>query len=325
MTDRENYLVAARGGRPQRVPIFPDDCNVFSLKFWKRHEPETGMDCFNIKWVRDAFGTMPDPKWRAMDDISKWRETAHPPKLSELDWEGMAKEWHETKDPNKVDIAMLNTMGIFLIPVNMMGWETALCSVLEEPEEMEAFVGFLTDYLLEILDYYDKYIHPDIVFTGDDFAGGGGPFFAIHVFREMFAPYLKKICDRIHRMNALAEFHCCGNCQYLIRETLEMGYDIFQLAEPNAQLERDKKEFGNKLVMTGGWDRRGPGNVENAPEAVVRESVHTAIDTYGKDGGLIFWDGGIIGTGEDTANKKKWIYDEVRKYGSVVYRKELQG
>ena len=91
-------------------------------------------------------------------------------------------------------------------------------------------------------------------------------------------------------------------------------------AMPNAALERDKARFGKKLVITGGWDRRGPGSVENVPEEVVRQSVHTAIDTYGRDGGLIFWDGGIIGDSADAVKKRTWVYDEVRKYGSQVYR-----
>ena len=177
-----------------------------------------------------------------------------------------------------------------------------------------------TDFLLEILDYLGKYIHPDIVFSGDDFAGGSGPFLARHVFQRVYKPYLIEICDKIHQIGALAEFHCCGNCQYVIEEAIDCGYDICQLPEPNAQLERDKERFGSRLVITGGWDRRGPGSRENAPEEVVRQSVRTAVDTYGRDGALIFWDGGIIGTGEDTKNKLRWAYDEARRYGAVVYR-----
>lgn len=320
MTSRDNYLIAARGGKPEWLPIFPNDCNVFALGFWKERDPVTGVDFCNIKWIRDEYGEMPVPGWRAMEDISQWRETVKFPVVSEMDWEGMAKQFHESKDPDKVNIARLNTHGLLLIPVNMLGWEDALCAIYEEPEEMEAFVSRLTEFMLEIVEYFGKYIHPDIVFTGDDFAAGGGPLMSLQTFRDMYAPYLTRICEAIHKIGALAEFHCCGNCQFLTREFLACGYDICQLPEPNAQLLADKAEFGSRLVLTGGWDRRGPGCKIYAPEEDVRQSVRTAVELYGKDGGLIFWEGGICGQSEDSKNKRFWVNDEAIKYGKVCYK-----
>ena len=79
------------------------------------------------------------PGWKAMKELSQWRETVKFPDPEALDWEGMAERFRENSDPDKVNIAMLNTAGVFLIPVNMLGWEDALCAVCEEPEEMEAF------------------------------------------------------------------------------------------------------------------------------------------------------------------------------------------
>ena len=105
-----------------------------------------------------------------------------------------------------------------------------------------------------------------------------------------------------------------------IQEFLDIGADIIQLPQVNESLIADKKRLGNKLVLTGGWDRHGPGCMPDAPEEVVRESVRTAIDTFGKDGGLLFWDGGICGKSEDAFNKRKWVMDELHRYGREVYR-----
>ena len=320
MTARENYLTAARGGKPERVPVFPGDCNVFMPDIWMERDPVTGVDFCNIKWVKNDVGEMPMPGWKAMEEPSQWRDVVKFPDPSQMDWEGMSRRFEESKDPDKVNIAMLNTNGIFLIPVNMMGWEDALCAVCEEPEEMEAFASAIADFLVDVAGYIGKWIHPDIVFTGDDFAAAGGPFLAKEVFRTLYKPHLKRINDAIHSIGALAEFHCCGNCQFLIREFLDCGADICQLPEPNDQLLADKRELGNRLVLTGGWDRHGPGCAPFASEETVRESVRTAIDTYGKDGALIFWDGGICGTSEDSQNKIRWVLDEVEKYGGNYYK-----
>jgi len=136
----------------------------------------------------------------------------------------------------------------------------------------------------------------------------------------MYKPYFIKIIDAIHEGGAMAEFHNCGNNQWLIDEYMEIGVDICQLPEPNEDLLRAKEKYGSRLVLTGGWDRHGEGAMPGAPEDVVRKSVRDAIDIYGKDGGLIFWDGGICGTSDDSKQKMAWVLDELAKYGSVVYK-----
>lgn len=321
MNQRENYLCAARGGKPEYVPNFMADGNVFALPFWRAIDPVTGTDFMNIKWVTNDAGSMPDENWRAMDDIKKWREIVKFPVISEMDWDKMKAEFESRKDPNKVNIAMLNTAGLFLIPINMMGWVDGLCAIYEEPEELKSFVGAIADFLVELCGYIAKYIHPDIIFTGDDVASTGGPFVSPAVWADIYKPNFQKLVDAVHSAGALCEFHNCGNCDWLIDEYIEMGVDICQLPAPNEALLAAKKRYGSRLVLTGGWDRHGAGSMPGASEEVVRESVRVAIDTYGADGALIFWDGGIVGSSEDSKNKMRWVLDELNSYGHEVYKK----
>lgn len=318
-TIRENYLMAARGEKPYWVPSFTEDCNVLMPDFWNQVDTVTGTDFCNVKWIENDYGKMPREDWRAMKEIGDWREIVKFPDPSKMDWEGMVERVKVMGSPDKVNMALLNTSGIFLIPINMLGWVDGLCSIYDDPEELEAFTSELTDFLCDIVRYIGKYFHPDIISTGDDVASASGPFISKEIWQSMYKPYFRKICDAIKAEGALVEFHCCGNCQYLIEEFIDIGVDICQLPEPNESLLRDKERFGKRLVMTGGWDRHGPGCLPDAPEDVVRESVHTAIDTYGKDGGLIFWDGGICGRSEDAKNKTRWVLDELKKYGHTVY------
>ena len=319
-TIRDNYLMAARGGKPYWVPSFADDCNMFFPSYWFWTDPETGADFCNVKWTENDAGRMPLETWHAMEHISQWRETVKFPDLAAQDWQGMVNFTMSMGSPDKVNLAMLNTSGIFLIPVNMLGWVEALCAIHEEPEELEAFICAITDFLCESMKYIGKYFRPDIVSTGDDVASANGPFLSKEVWDALYNPYFRRLCDAIHAEGALAEFHCCGNCGWMIGEFLDAGADICQLPEPNASLLEDKKRFGSRLVITGGWDRHGPGSMPDAPEEAVRQSVRDAIDTYGKDGALLFWDGGIVGTSEDANNKRVWVADELKKYGSTVYR-----
>ena len=318
-TIRDNYLMAAKGGKPYWVPSFTDDCNMFFPDYWFWEDPETGTDFFNIKWTANDAGRMPLEGWHAMEHISQWRETVKFPDPSKLDWEGMTARAKTMGSPDKVNVGMLNTSGIFLIPVNMLGWVEALCAIHEDPEELEAFICAITDFLCETMKYMGKYFHPDIVCTGDDVASANGPFLSKEVWDGMYRPYFRRLCDAIHSEGALAEFHCCGNCGWMIEEFLNVGADICQLPEPNKSLLEDKRRFGARLVITGGWDRHGPGSMPDASEEAVRRSVRDGIDTWGRDGALIFWDGGIVGSGEDANNKRRWVADELKKYGSTVY------
>lgn len=320
ITKRDNYLTAARGGKSVWLPCFPEDANIFMLPFWRAEDPVTKKDFCGIRWVENEFGRMPDERYPAITEISQWRETVKFPVLSELDWEGLRAGYLARQDPDKVNIAMLNTHGIFLIPVNMLGWVECLCAIHEEREELESFIAALTDFLVELAGYIGEYIHPDIIFSGDDFAAATGPFVSLEVWNELYKPYLIRIMDAIHAAGALAEFHCCGNCGYLIEEFLKVGADICQLPAPDADLKRDKERFGSRLVLTGGWDRQGPGAMPGASEAEVRRSFHTAVEEYGADGALIFWDGGIAGRSEDSKNKFMWLYDELHKYNDECIR-----
>lgn len=321
LTKKENYLIAARGGKPEWVPNFSEDANVYLPSVWNV-DPETGVDFCNIKYVVDEYGPMPDSSWRAMDEISDWRDTVKWPDLSSYDWDGIAREFKSSEmyDPEKVDIVMANTSGIFLIPVNMLGWVDGLCAIYEEPDELKEFIAAIADFLCELIECTGKAFKPDIIFSGDDVAAANGPFISQDVFEEFYKPHFARIADAIHAQGALAEFHCCGNNGYLIDEILDMGFDICQLPIPNDDLRAKKEEYGSKLVITGGWERHGDAGKPGASEECVRASVHKAIDDFGADGGLIFWDGGVIGNTEDSKNKLAWLTDELHKYGREVYK-----
>lgn len=317
---RENFLLAARGEKPEWVPNYMEEATVLRMDFWKQLDPVSGADFCNVKWVENEYGRMPREDWRAMKELSDWRETVKFPDLSKIDWEDLVSRTNAQSPVERARIAMVNTHGIFLIPVNMLGWIDALCAIIEEPEEVEEFVSALTDFLCELIAYQGRYFKPDIMTTGDDVASSTGPFLSKDIWTNLYKPYFKKICDAIKAQGALAEFHCCGNCGYLIDEFIDAGADIIQLAQINDELIADKKRLGKKLVMTGGWDRHGPGCMPNTSEEIVRESVHTAIDTFGKNGGLLFWDGGICGKSQDAENKRRWVADELNRYGRTVYR-----
>ncbi|MDR0500394.1 MAG: hypothetical protein LBG97_04000 [Coriobacteriales bacterium] len=322
LTAKENYLIAARGGKPERVPVFPQDANFYVPSIWDAN-PETGRDWMGVAWLDDPSGKMPDVAHPIMKEAKQWREMVKFPDLSKIDWEGEISRFKANGyDPNKIDIAMVHSSGPFLLPINMLGWEEGLCALYEDPDEMDAFVSAITDFLVDLVGYIGKYYQPSIMFTGDDLAAGAGPLISRDLWVQIYKPKFERIVKAIHSFNALAEFHNCGNNQFFIEEFLDAGADICQLPMPNEALLADKQRFGSRLVITGGWDRQSAASKLGASEEVVRESARYAIDTYGKDGALIFWDGGIICTDDAAKQKLEWLLDEVAVYGAKVYSEQ---
>ena len=323
LTPKENYLIAARGGKPEWVHDMMADSCMFALPVWDV-DSETGLDHCNIKWIEEGpgLGKMPDATWKAIEDISDWRNAVTLPDPATLDWEKLAHEFFNSSryDESKALVYRINTHGLFLIPINMMGWVDGLCAIYEDKKSYCEFLDYLCSYLCDLIKYGAPYFKPDIICSGDDVCGGDGPFVSREMFREIYKPLFQRCINAIHEVGALGEFHCCGNNGYLIEELIDMGWDIAQLPMPNEQLLADKKRFGDRLVITGGWARNGAASLEGASEDTVRASVHEAIDTYGKDGALIFWDGGLIQATEDAKMRMAWLLDELRSYGHEVYK-----
>jgi uroporphyrinogen-III decarboxylase len=264
---------------------------------------------------------MPDVLHPPMTEISQWREFAHFPSLADQDWDREVALFRENYDPDKVTIAFVNKWGPWLIPINMLGWTEGLIAIAEEPDELREFLTTLTDYFVELTGYIHRYINPDIYCTGDDLAVASGPMISPDAWADLYKPCYRRIIQAIHDVGGIAEFHCCGNHQWMTDEFIEIGADILQLPMPNDALVAAKAKYGSRLVMTGGWDRLSSANKPGATEAEVRESAHIAIDTYGRDGALIFWDGTITNSSKDPQGPQRmeWLYDEVDVYGKQLY------
>lgn len=325
ITKKENMLIAARGGRPEWVPNFVADINLFKPSVWDL-DPDTSRDFMGVRWIDEgSMGLTSDTSNPPLKDIREWRDKIVFPDLSKIDWAKEVeafKAQEEFYDDKRLTYALVSGgPGPFLRPINALGWEAGLIAHYEEPEETQAFVDAVTDFLVALTEYTADYLRPDIIATGDDFSFTSGPFIPKTIWDTFYKDNMKRLVDTIHAKGALAQFHNCGKNGYLIEECMDIGVDIMELPMPNDDLKADKERFGSRLVLVGGWDRFGEAaRNPDAPEAVVRQSVRDAIDTYGKEGAFIFWDGGLIVTDEKSAQKMEWLNDEVATYGGALYQ-----
>ena len=324
MTERENYLIAARGGKPEWIPLYFDACQWFA--------PECiaspllsgkTKDVYGIPWTQGENGAIPTPGAFIMEDICDWREKVTIPfeLLEEFDWEASIDRARKKLDPNKA--VALHVHSVFNVFVNAMGFENALIAIAEDPEEVYQFFETLSRFqeiiIEKSLQYYDFI---DIFNITDDVANARTLFMSPSAYMELIHPFHKRQIDAALSVcpDILVEMHCCGKCDMLIDQWYEDGVTIWQPAQTMNDLAGIQAKYGNKLVLNGCWDTSGIVSYDDTTEETIRKLTRETIDKYGKNGAFVFWDSG--GTGNNAALNQKlaWDQDEARKYGADYYK-----
>jgi uroporphyrinogen-III decarboxylase len=321
MTEKENYLKVLKGGTPDWVPVYWDACQ-WMIPSVMESPMLTGKerDVYGIPYVIHKNGPIPRPNDFILKDIFEWRTAVNIPTLEDYDWESAAQKDCAILDKNKA-VAFVND-GPFFPLINAMGFEGGLMAMAEEPEEVMAFFEALTAFQDKALENVLKYYHPiDVVILGDDVATARDLFISPGTYREMILPFHKRRVDIAKKYNMPVEMHCCGKCESIIDDWVNMGVSIWQPAQPVNDLASIQKKYGKRLILNGGWNNTGPAGIPGADEEVIRRSVRDTIDKLAPSDAFVFWDGGGVGTDEDVLQKIAWAQDEARKYGAHYYQK----
>ncbi|MBQ9814534.1 MAG: hypothetical protein IJM53_02460 [Lachnospiraceae bacterium] len=324
MNERENYELLLKGEQPKWVPYYRDAVDwVIPSVITGFLGTEERIDFFGVKYANSPIGNIADVNYICLDDITKWRDVVHFPDLDSLDWKTLAEKDTKIHDPNKMMSAMIMPCpgGNFFIPLmNMMGFEEGLISMLEEEEEVASLFEHICQFLEKLEQYMIDYYKPDMVHIGDDIASAGSMFISRPTFERLIKPFFKRLINRAVSQGVAVEWHCCGKCESVVDDYVEMGISTWESAQPMNDLDAIKKKYGNRLILNGCWQGNNPAEYPGASEEVVRKAVRETIDRYAVGGGYSFWDGDPVGPGQDMKNKIAWIADEVRKYGRSFYK-----
>jgi uroporphyrinogen-III decarboxylase len=111
------------------------------------------------------------------------------------------------------------------------------------------------------------------------------------MYRELYFPFHKAVCDWIHRHTAWKTFmHSCGSILPLIPSFIEAGIDIInpvQWTAVNMDARALKDRFGDRLVFWGGGVNPQQTLPFGTPDRVRRE-VQEHVRIFGRGGGFVF-------------------------------------
>ncbi|HOV64732.1 MAG TPA: uroporphyrinogen decarboxylase family protein, partial [Spirochaetia bacterium] len=131
----------------------------------------------------------------------------------------------------------------------------------------------------------------DILRFGDDLGLDSGPFMSRDVYRRLFKPRHKELCEYVKSHSAMHTFlHSCGSLYELMPDLIDAGYEIINPVQTNArnmEPELLKREFGRDITFWGGGvDTRTVLNCGTPGE--VADQVKRRLDVFSKDGGFVF-------------------------------------
>lgn len=214
-------------------------------------------------------------------------------------------EAYHWPDPDWVDVSHIRTDALayggeyailggewcpfFHDAIDLMGMESLMIAMYEEPEVVSAMIS-------HIVDYYYKVCHRifetagdvlDIFFLGNDFGSQTGPLLGRALFDQFFTPHLKQLSDLGHSYGLKVMLHCCGSFVPLMPSLIEAGIDGLQGLQPTTKdmdVVNLVEKFEDNLIFNGCVDSIHY-LIDGTPETVATETKRVLNAT--KAGGFI--------------------------------------
>ncbi len=316
MTPRENMLAAYRHEKPEWVPNGFTDYDLW-FSYGERYFGEgSGDDWFGVNWTftPELNSQTETPGQEVVENLENWKEDIHFPDLDSYDWPAIAAE--ATKDwdrENRMSLCMFLN-GPFERMMSLMGFENAVCAFLETPEEVHEFFDALTDYKCRYLKILKEYFGFDIIVYHDDWGNNQNMFFSMNMWREFIKPYIKRVIDCTHELEMVFEMHSCGYIKPTVPDLVEMGIDALQPLQYCNEVEDIKKEFGDRILLSGGFNTQEMLERPGATEEEIRQEVRRTLDSLAQNGGYCA-NAPIINT-----KVLEIVSDEITSYGRDYYK-----
>lgn len=163
-----------------------------------------------------------------------------------------------------------------------MGLQLFSLALYDAREHIERMVDILNQgSVLRAKLYAEAGICP-LHFIGDDIAYKGRTMLSLPMLRELFFPYLKRMCEPLVNAGIQVVFHTDGYVMEIIDDLLDCGVTGLNPLEPLAgnDIAAIKRRYGRNLILVGGIDcsqllpRGSVSDVRQGVRQLLREAGH---------------------------------------------------
>jgi hypothetical protein len=341
LTPKENLLRMLNGQMPEWLPrfsIFPgqtpgipeEPASVWyrpSCLNGDRNKPGGGKDIWGVEWAPTpdpGNPTIPKPGAFILKDIRKWRDVIKAPDTSGYDWAAQAK-----KDIEAIPIDRTQTcinfgllVGYFQTLMSYMGFTEGLVALYEEPEAVKELFAYLSDFFIDAQVKLFDHVKPDVLQLFDDTAAEKYPFISQEMYREYLIPLYDRHASYARNRGIPIAMHNCGHAEVFFEDLAKIGVVQWDPVQLSNDIPAIQARYGRSLVLCGGWEGRGRFLEANVTDDEIRQSVRTAMDKYGKNGGFQFsgYISGGVGDPATMGQKNLVIAEEAYTYGHKFYK-----
>jgi uroporphyrinogen decarboxylase len=206
-------------------------------------------------------------------------------------------EMRAAKLYQETDLALVSDLyffSLYQISQQIFGYEKLFMSMGSDPDFVHLWMSFLTERLEALITKYLKRVgrYTTAVLITDDYGTQKGPQISPRMFRELFKPYLTRVCSRIHEVSPHVKvlLHSCGSVVRFIPDFIEAGVDALNPIQASARGMDPallKKEFGRDLVLWGGGVT-AQTTLHHGSLDEIKAEVRHRLDTLKPGGGYVF-------------------------------------
>lgn len=296
ISPKENMKLLLEGKTPLWMPngdlititpeIVPDNVARAFVQEENPTERKGGPDMFGREWVYEeiAGGSMVVPGNPILEDANDWKDVIKFPDVDSWDWEG-SKKRNEAYCSGDDPVWFVQFSGLFERLISFMDFEPAAMALIDEDQEdaVKELFEALTDTYIKIIDHAIEAYHIDGYLFHDDWGSQRSPFFSANTWREMIAPYVKKMVDYCHSKGIIFELHSCGCTEMIADAITSIGIDMWR-PQPMNNVKKMFELYGDRIK----FGIRGPLFRPGDPADIQIKAAQDMVAEYNVPGKYVF-------------------------------------
>ena len=196
----------------------------------------------------------PDRAWSPEHQgiISSWEtfDAYHWPAKEEIDY----SLFEQVKDLLPEGMGVIGQYGdIFTNVWEMMGFETFVMAIYEQPDLIAAIFEKTSELILSMFDTMADMDWVGVLWYSDDIAYSANLMVNPQFFRQHFFPLLRHIGDLAKKRGIPLIYHTDGVLWDVFDDIIAAGVSAIHPIEPKSMdIREDKRRFGDRLCLCGG-------------------------------------------------------------------------
>jgi len=277
----------------------------------KSHDVPVGTfwtDVWGVGWLKEQEGVMGFPREHPISKPEMLKSYKFPDPNDERIYAKIYKD-KEIYEKQYADTMFLGgslRSTVWERTYKLIGMENLMEYFYTEPNFVEDVLDTVTNFQLQILDYYFD-AGATVFNCGDDLGTQNSLLLSPNVMEQFLKPRYKKVMDKIKTKDGIINFHSCGHIEPILEMFIELKIDILNPVQATANnLENVIKITQNRLALQGGISSHML--VVGTPEEV-RQNTRDVVALLNKNGGYFCGpDQGMVFNPDNIAAMNDEIY-----------------